>query len=786
MASARRHLALFICFVQFIVCLFASNLTATSQARKRPLYIGSMAPMTGKKAWWGAGIPLAIEMAFEDINARNDILKEYRLQLVARDTQGDTGLGNRVFNDFLTERQVRLILGPSRSNVAESAGATAMYYNIVQVSSAAASGKLSDKSLFPYFFRTVPTLSDSSRTFITIAKRFNWTRVAILYQSRELFISAATSLRRECNTNNIEVISYGSFLTDPKSQIKHLKDIDARIIFGFFSLSTRTMCEIYKQKMHGRKYVWVIHTPDKYGWWKRTLDGVNCTPEQVNEGAKGIIQVNYMWLSKSKTRTMSGMTPIELESKFAQRAQFLQVNDTDYKGFAYDAAWLVALALNRTAQQLGPNASLDSEPFGSKNFSELFKGNLLATEFLGVTSLVKVNDKGDRSGVFEISQLKGTEFQAICSHEVQKSSLDTYFGVEFEWQGGRPPLDRHSEHNELHTMSMTIFIPVCIIASLGICLALFFLYFNVRNRNKRVIKMTSPNLNNVIILGCILSYVSVIIFAFDGDHLTADLCKARTTLLCVGFTFAFGSLFSKTWRVHKITRIMSAKKLIIKDRHLLGILGFLLVIDLIILLCWNFVDPFHTKAKYLTAYSNQEDDNIVYVPYVYTCEVDNIIIWLGLLYSYKGILLLFGLFLAWETRNVKIPALNDSHHIGMAVYNVVIVCIVGTPIVSFVQAKQFDVSFVITAACILFSTTSTLCIVFVPKFSALRKSKEDDYRLRARTFSSLEGCTSNGVNKGYYAVNHEEELQKLRDMLKMLQVEKQERLKNSGSCNTQF
>lgn len=87
MASARRHLALFICFVQFIVCLLASNLTATSQARKRPLYIGSMAPMTGKKAWWGAGIPLAIEMAFEDINARNDILKEYRLQLVARDTQ---------------------------------------------------------------------------------------------------------------------------------------------------------------------------------------------------------------------------------------------------------------------------------------------------------------------------------------------------------------------------------------------------------------------------------------------------------------------------------------------------------------------------------------------------------------------------------------------------------------------------------------------------------------------------------------------------------------------------
>ena len=54
---------------------------------QRPLYIGSMAPMTGRRAWWGAGIPLAIEMAFEDINKRSDILKEYKLSLIQRDTQ---------------------------------------------------------------------------------------------------------------------------------------------------------------------------------------------------------------------------------------------------------------------------------------------------------------------------------------------------------------------------------------------------------------------------------------------------------------------------------------------------------------------------------------------------------------------------------------------------------------------------------------------------------------------------------------------------------------------------
>jgi len=35
---------------------------------------------------------------------------------------------------------------------------------------------------------------------------------------------------------------------------------------------------------------------------------------------------------------------------------------------------------------------------------------------------------------------------------------------------------------------------------------------------------------------------------------------------------------------------------------------------------------------------------------------------------YKGLVMLFGLFLAWETRNVEIAALNDSKQIGIYLY----------------------------------------------------------------------------------------------------------------------
>jgi 7 transmembrane sweet-taste receptor of 3 GCPR. len=75
---------------------------------------------------------------------------------------------------------------------------------------------------------------------------------------------------------------------------------------------------------------------------------------------------------------------------------------------------------------------------------------------------------------------------------------------------------------------------------------------------------------------------------------------------------------------------------------------------------------------------------------------------------------MFGAFLAWETRHVSIPALNDSKYVGMSVYNVVLMCIMGAAI-SFVISDKQDASFVIISLFILFCTTATLCLVFVPK-----------------------------------------------------------------------
>ena len=89
---------------------------------------------------------------------------------------------------------------------------------------------------------------------------------------------------------------------------------------------------------------------------------------------------------------------------------------------------------------------------------------------------------------------------------------------------------------------------------------------------------------------------------------------------------------------------------------------------------------------------------------------------IGALYGYKGILLLFGVFLAWETRNVTIPALNDSKYIGLSVYNVVILSAIGATVSMVLNdTAYYELLHVLVSAVVLLSTTVTLTMVFLPK-----------------------------------------------------------------------
>ena len=86
--------------------------------------------------------------------------------------------------------------------------------------------------------------------------------------------------------------------------------------------------------------------------------------------------------------------------------------------------------------------------------------------------------------------------------------------------------------------------------------------------------------------------------------------------------------------------------------------------------------------------------------------------WVMSLCGLKGILLIFGVFLAWETRNVHYPSLNDSKSIGLAVYNMFMFSCLAI-VVGFVVYPPLET--LVQRSIVFVAATSTVALLFIPK-----------------------------------------------------------------------
>nr|XP_045004284.1 probable G-protein coupled receptor 156 isoform X3 [Jaculus jaculus] len=131
--------------------------------------------------------------------------------------------------------------------------------------------------------------------------------------------------------------------------------------------------------------------------------------------------------------------------------------------------------------------------------------------------------------------------------------------------------------------------------SSGLLLMLFFLAFTIRCRKNRIVKMSSPNLNIVTLLGSCLTYCSAYLFGIQGvlvGRSMETLIQMRLSMLCIGTSLVFGPILGKSWRLYKVfTQRVPDKRVIIKDLQLLGLVAALVVADVILLVTWVLTDP---------------------------------------------------------------------------------------------------------------------------------------------------------------------------------------------------
>ncbi|XP_048507202.1 gamma-aminobutyric acid type B receptor subunit 2 isoform X2 [Athalia rosae] len=696
--------------------------------KRRDVYIAGFFPYGRHvpESHVGRGVMPSVKLAVDHINENPTILRNYRLHMWWNDTECNAAVGVKAFFDMMHSGPHKVMLfGAACTQVTDPIAKASKHWRLTQLSYADTHPMFTQAS-FPNFFRVVPSENAFNAPRVALLQHFNWTRVGTIYQNEPRYALAHNRLVADLDANKMEVVETQSFATEVSSALEKLKEKDVRIILGNFDevWARRIFCEAHKFGMYGRKYQWVIMGTYAEEWWLRP--GGGCAPSELAEALHAAILTDLLPLSTEQQITVSGITPDEYRVEYDSRRG---PEYSRFHGYTYDGIWAVALAIQHVARgirQLRRNETVADFKYRDDTWEGLFLEALKNTSFEGVTGPVRFYGN-ERKAYILLKQFQSGSEVKVGEYNGVTGELDLSRGQPLEWRGKSPPKDRTLHIIEHSMVNITIYAALAAAASVGIVMAVIFLTINIRYRNQRYIKMSSPHLNNLIILGCMLTYSSVIFLGLDSQlsSVTAFpyICTARAWLLMAGFSLAFGSMFSKTWRVHSIFTDVKLNKKVIKDYQLFIVVGVLLFIDLAIMTTWQIADPFYRETKQMEPYPHPSSEDIIIIPENEYCQSNRMTVYLGSIYAYKGVLLIFGAFLAWETRHVSLPALNDSKYVGMSVYNVVIMCVTGAAI-SFVLADKQNAMFVILAVFIIFCSTATLCLVFVPKLVELRRNPQ--------------------------------------------------------------
>lgn len=820
-------LFIFIYFGYFIELIYSITrahqlqidiLPPITSKKDKTLWIGGMFPQTGEWAGGEAAFPAAIK-ALDQINQREDILPGYYLNLSAYDTQCSPGLGTTILYELLYNKtfgsvnsSILMLLGPACSPVSTAVGEAAKMWNLIVVSYGSSSPALSNRNRFHTFFRTHPPATLHNPTRIKFFELFSWKRIAILIQTEEVWQSTAEHLESLAREHNVHIAVRQLFDNDPSHAISNLIKDDIRIIVGLFyeEKARKVFCKAYQQGYYGEQYVWWL-----IGWyadnWFLKVQDFECTAEEMARAVEGHFTTEIQMLTDSTTQTISGLTAQEfitylnttLKQKFPTRP-IESVGGYVEAPLAYDATWALALALNRSLTQ----TNLEKWAYGNIEMKNIMMADMNKTNFFGVSGAVKFDKLGNRMSKVVVEQLRNGLYHRLARFDAEKSSIE-WLGNE-EPDGSRcwnykynstnnvkrrkAPYDQLRISRQVQEISRPLYLTMSCFAALGLLFAIICLILNIIYRKRKFIWQSKPMYNNCALIGGIICLADVFLLGADSqtDKSTrfVKLCQLKGSLLAAGFSICYGGLLAKLVR----TYLLSTKKTI---NHLWSmfelfiIVGSLLLVDLIVFVIWHVKDPLQFKSEATREGPKIDDIKIIYQ--FQQCRSEHHMIWIGLLYSIKGILIVIGIYLSYETRASKVEMINDAHLVRMCTYNIFIVCLISASLTLIIERNQ-DADFAFASIAIILCCFVSFGLIFLPKILCIIRGRDqplstDGNKNRSTTNSNATQLGSNPSQQ--LSSEDEEKHRKLvaeNEQLKTLIAEREsrvneliEKLKQRGS-----
>jgi hypothetical protein len=251
-----------------------------------------------------------------------------------------------------------------------------------------------------------------------------------------------------------------------------------------------------------------------------------------------------------------------------------------------------------------------------------------------------------------------------------------------------------------------------------IILVLAFGLFVAINLRSKIIKASQPTLLLCILAGGLLAAARISVGGTDKND---EICAAEFWVGHLAFIIMIGSLFVKSYRVHRIVNTKGLRHVTFSAFDAFKLLIAIVSVSIVYLIIASSVGK--PGMRYLRSFKANQETHWKYCgmeyPHFQTA-----------LFAMEFIFLITGFRVCWEIRNVP-DLVNESKQISTAMSAIVLVSVLIMPIVYFLNLPPYTTELVASLG-FGFGAIVTLLLLFVPKVALVYNVGSSAPRLSAK------------------------------------------------------
>ena len=715
-------------------------------------------------------LPAAV-IAMEEVNraVEREGLYRYHLQLDVRNTSCDRFVAiselMQSFEQNLGEGSRHLaVLGPGCLDATTALSPLAhqlflpqiTYANETNVPVIAPDEKRED---FPDLFLMVRNVYHITKTALRVMHRFQWReRVAFLYDDRLVYTKTVERLAKVTGGGfTLEVdqeikigIPGDVFVEIPGERreervgdfMRTVRSQNIRVIAGLVGEESacEVLCAVKTGVTPGDGFVFVFVGAFQEDWWWSCLCGLE---EADVESLISVSSQVKNTLSDDEFELGGNLTSLKLDYIHRLNRWCPETNATAPNTFfatTYDSLLALGLAIKSSLPVLNasePQASYGNQtvqPYNTSVFQTILN-SLANSSFTGASGRVTFSSVGERMGVDVIQQVQDGALILVGTYHSESEVLRIN-DSRLRWPGSGE-LPGVSPTTSQKTAPLPILVFVLVVTISSNVAAVVLMVFVIRHRRHRIFVASGQRLNYIVFFGTYMAFVTIYIFVLLESGLGPALPTGLFTFLCIirlymitmSFTFTFGTLFVRAWRIYRIfNNPFVTRKRKYTDSYLVAMVAALAVFDIILVTVFVAVDRYGR----MVAQAEADYDTFTACTYLGCFSRRYYVIGLFLVAIHKVMQMLLFIFVVSLVRRgvIERKIYDDSKFLAIALYVTAIVFFIGLPLqvllsISFKIAEALLVNMV----WVIVSTDVTLTVIYVPKLYQIMYKKVDVRKL---------------------------------------------------------